>query len=58
MKTIEEMIEVMTAFKNGAKIECLNYNFKNNDWQTVDNPSWNWDIVDFRIKEQKKKDKK
>lgn len=50
MKTVEEMIEVMIAFKNGAKIECLNYNFKNNDWQIVDNPSWNWDIVDFRIK--------
>ena len=50
MKTVEEMIEVMIAFKNGEKIECLNYNFKNNDWQIVDNPSWNWDIVDFRIK--------
>ena len=52
VKTIQEQIEVMQHFANGGKIETKA--FHNIDWIGVDNPSWDWYIQDYRIKEQKK----
>ena len=53
MKTIDEMIAVMTAYKNGAEIEMKISNF-GDLWQLVLQPSWSWNDTDYRIKEQKK----
>lgn len=50
MKTTKEMIEVMTAYDNGADIEI----FMNDNWKDAVNPGWNWCNFDYRIKEQKK----
>ena len=52
MKTVDEMIAVMTAYKNGAEIES----FSNNTycWIESRSPVWNWEEEDYRIKEQKK----
>ena len=47
MKTIDEMIAVMTAYKNGAKIESREYT--DNEWCSCEVPSWNWDYCDHRI---------
>lgn len=52
MKTTKEMIEVMTAYKNGAEIECCN---QFGVWQAYDegvSPTWNWSNCDYRIKEK------
>ena len=53
MKTIEEKIKIMTAYKNGAEIEAN----EGYGWESFNNgvyPSWNWRDLDYRIKEQKK----
>ena len=53
MKTIEEKIKIMTAYKNGAEIEAN----EGYGWESFNNgifPSWNWRDCDYRIKEQKK----
>ena len=50
MKTIEEMIAVMTAYKNGKKIECKSNNMPCADWFTIEKPSWDWLCNDYRIK--------
>ena len=52
MKTIDEMIAVMTAYKNGAEIEVERTD--KNDWTLNTFPSWNWKDYNYRIKEQKK----
>lgn len=43
MKTIEEQIEIMTAYKNGAEIE---EHYKMLEWISVDVPDWNWQYND------------
>ena len=49
--TTEEKIEVMKAYAEGKKIEwkpkgCQGWD----EWIYHDDPSWNWDELDFRIK--------
>ena len=53
MKTIDEMIEVMTAYKNGAEIESKPYVLEY--WSNNYSPQWDWVDCEYRIKEQKKK---
>lgn len=56
MKTIEEQIEVMTAFMSGAKVEYKEL-YLNEQYKTIENENmtlWNWSDYDYRIKEQKK----
>ena len=50
MKTTKEMIEVMTAYDSGAEIE----RFYTGKWEDIKVPCWDWDNIDYRIKEQKK----
>ena len=50
MKTTKEMIEVMTAYENGAEIE----RFLEGRWLDIKSPLWDWRRLDYRIKEQKK----
>lgn len=47
MKTLDEMIEVMQAFKNGQPIECKLLCQPN--WQDTTDPRWNWRDFDYRI---------
>ncbi len=51
-KTIQEQIEVMQHFANGGQIECKASGKK--EFVSITVPYWNWDHVDYRIKEQKK----
>lgn len=53
MKTTKEMIEVMTAYDNGAEIECCEIG-KTMGWSKYKYPSFSWGFFDYRIKEQKK----
>lgn len=52
MKTIEEMIAVMTAEKEGKTIQCVGKGC--DDWQDTKNPCWDWSTFDYRVKPGKK----
>ena len=52
MKTIEEQIEVMQHYANGGKVEV--YVDDLCTWGKAYNPTWDWSIYNYRIKEQKK----
>ena len=54
MKTIDEMIAVMTAYKNGAEIESIDKFSNSREYKSNAAPVWNWSNYDYRIKEQKK----
>ena len=50
MKTIKEMIEVMEAYNNGARIE---FSFKKcKAWELTEVPCWNWDAFNYRVQEE------
>lgn len=52
-KTIQEQIEVMQHFANGGEVE---YKKKKSVYWRIDNdPSWNWIVGDYRIKDKKEK---
>lgn len=48
---LKEMIKVMQHYADGGEVEV----YKNDRWTIGDNPVWDWDIFDYRIKEQKQK---
>ncbi len=50
MKTIDEMIDVMQRFKDGAKIECKRRNDDSDPWDPAPFPAWEWDSFDYRVK--------
>lgn len=50
MKTIEEKIAVMTAFKEGKEIEFLD----DGKWLLTSNPAWDWAYRDYRVKPEPK----
>lgn len=50
MKTTQEMIAVMQAYVNGKEIET----FDGKVWHHVNIPFWNWNDVDYRVKEKPK----
>lgn len=49
MKTLDEKIAVMLAYKMGARIERCPYN--SFVWVPSDDPRWNWDWCDYRVAE-------
>lgn len=51
--TIEKMIEVMTAYKEGKQIQRRECGF--NAWYDISEPLWNWDDFDYRIKAEEEK---
>ena len=53
MNNIDEMIAVLEAFKRGEKIEC--FTRIHNDWRPVDEPSWNFGNINYRIAPTKPK---
>jgi hypothetical protein len=48
MKTLEEQIAVMLAFKEGKEIEHRHPHF---DWEDDKEPIWDWSQYDYRVKE-------
>lgn len=53
MKTIDEMIEVMQAYKDGKTIEFTDFYYDDN-WKEIDSPYWNWRLFDYRVKPEPK----
>lgn len=49
--TIDEMLEILTAYKEGKEIECYNKDVE--DWCLVTNPNFNFKFT-YRIKPQPK----
>lgn len=52
MKTIEEMIAVMTAYNEGKTIQYANVWM--GDWEDLDDPHWDWSKFDYRVKPESK----
>lgn len=48
---LKEMIKVMQHYADGGEVEV----YKNDRWTIGGNPVWDWDIFNYRIKEQKQK---
>ena len=48
---LKEQIEIMTHYLNGGEVE-----FKDSfiGWRIATTPMWDWEICDYRIKEEKK----
>ena len=51
---IKEAAKVMEAYANGKKIQCNDNHLGNGEWVTTDNPSFNWDKYEYRIKPESK----
>ena len=49
--TTQEMIAVLSAFEQGKKIECIDKYMKD-EWEEVNNPSWNFRDYNYRIVEE------
>ena len=52
-KDLKEQIEIMTHYLNGGEIECSIK--RQHDWKSYSSYYWNWQKMDYRIKEQKQK---
>jgi hypothetical protein len=46
---ITEMVAVMLAYENGAKIEMSC--FYDELWTPIDQPTWNWSVCEYRVAE-------
>ena len=54
IEEIKEAAKVMEAYANGKKIQCNDNHLGNGEWVTTDNPSFNWDKYEYRIKPESK----
>ena len=52
-KDLKEQIEIMTHYLNGGEIECSIK--RQHDWKSYSSYYWNWQKMDYRIKEPKQK---
>ena len=50
-KDLKEQIEIMTHYLNGGEVECAETGF--DEWEIANDPCWNWDSFDYRIKKPK-----
>ena len=53
---LKEMIKVMQHFADGGEVE-INSKNGNYCWTKITSPSWDWVYNEYRIKEQKQKQK-
>ena len=51
MRSLEEQIEVMSAFASGKQVEATSL-VGTDVWRIEESPSWNWSKKDYRIKKQ------
>ena len=54
MKTLDEMIAVMQAARDGLKVQKFPLGF-DPDWKDDPKPNWDWSMWDFRIKPEPKR---
>lgn len=55
---LEECIKVMVAYMEGADIEyCILDGSDGLKWRDCLNPSWNWSVASYRVKNEKHIDK-
>ena len=52
---LKEMIKVMQHYDNGGEVEYKGKNEDDSEWGLCDYPIWDWNIFEYRIKEQKQK---
>ena len=52
-KDLKEQIEIMTHYLNGGEIECSIK--RQHNWKSYSSYYWNWQKMDYRIKEPKQK---
>lgn len=52
MQTIEELIAVMTSYKEGKTIQCADLGRDN--WVDCEYPRWEWGRFDYRVKPESK----
>lgn len=52
MKTIDEMIAVMRAFKDGKKIKVRSIG--RGVWNVILDPTWDWSCCDYEVVEESK----
>jgi len=50
MMTVDQMIEVLTAYKAGKKVQVKLMQ----GWADVDDPKWSFDVDDYRVKPEPK----
>jgi hypothetical protein len=50
--TTDEIIEVVTAFKNGSTIETRTKRYRNSEWVALLCPAWNFSGQDYRVKKE------
>ena len=53
MSDIAYKIKVMQHFENGGKVESVN-RLNGGTWKQNNDPAWNWDFNQYRIKEEPK----
>lgn len=50
---IDEMIKILNAYKEGKKIECRYKDRSMSDsWSYIDVPAWNWEMYEYRVKQE------
>ncbi|MBE3030308.1 hypothetical protein CCAL9344_08975 [Campylobacter sp. RM9344] len=55
MKTTKEMIEIMQAYERGEEIEVCHTMLNVENWIDAKNPSWNWGLAKYRVKQKEPK---
>lgn len=51
-EAIDKQIEVLKAFKEGKVIECKSKYDRDDPWEALKNPSWNWLDFDYRVQSE------
>ena len=55
--TNEEIIAVVKAAEEGKQIQQMSKDSKRLEWHDVDNPNWNFYVLDYRVKPEPPKPK-
>lgn len=56
--TVDEMIEILQAYKEGKTLECRICFNANENWMTVTKPAFSFHNTEYRIKKEPHKNKK
>ncbi len=55
MSTTAQKIAVMKAHCDGATIELKAHVSRSDEYKDVQDPAWNWDSFDYRVKQPERK---
>jgi len=56
--TVDEMIEILQAYKEGKTLECRIFLNANENWMTVTDPIFSFNQTEYRIKRKPPRKKK